>query len=211
MISSLPYHAVARLRKSRLAALSKAKDGIAAIEFALLAPVMIGMYFGVTEIAMAIIVDRNISHSTNVVGDLATQVASLDKAGIEDVMNAALAVAAIPAADVSKITIELNSYEEASDGTRTRIGYARLGPAISSGPATYDHSQLGARLLNSNSGVLVARVDYRYTPVTYKFMNNVVLNETFILKPRQSETVPFKQGGTNSFTCTAGSNMKVTC
>jgi len=49
------------------------EDGIAAIEFAIIAPVMIGMYFGLAEIASAISVDRRISHGTNVAGDMATQ------------------------------------------------------------------------------------------------------------------------------------------
>jgi len=199
------------IRTPRLISLAKAKEGIAAIEFALLAPLMIGMYFGVTEIAMAIIADRNISHSTNVVADLATQVTSLDGNSIEDVMNAALAVASIPSSERTNITIELNSYEELPDGTRNRIGYARLGPPIASGDATYRVADLGPRLLNSSAGVVVARIDYRYTPVTYRFLDNIILNETFILKPRQSITVPFEDGGKTEFTCAVGESLRVIC
>ena len=61
--------------------------GIAAIEFAIIAPVMIGMYFGLAEIASAISMDRRISHSTNVVGDLSTQQPELRDGEIAEVLS----------------------------------------------------------------------------------------------------------------------------
>jgi len=65
------------------------EDGIAAIEFAIIAPVMIAMYFGLAEIASAISVDRRISHGTNIAGDLATQQPEIKDGDIEEVIAAA--------------------------------------------------------------------------------------------------------------------------
>jgi len=48
-----------------------AKDGVAAIEFVFVAPIMIAMYFGLAEMSLAISADRKISHGTNIAGDLA--------------------------------------------------------------------------------------------------------------------------------------------
>ena len=58
------------------------REGIAAIEFVFVAPIMIGMYFGLAEISTAISADRRISHATNVAGDLTTQAAVITAADL---------------------------------------------------------------------------------------------------------------------------------
>ena len=193
---------------------AKDNKGVAAIEFALIAPVMIAFYFGLSEVSMAISSDRNVAHAASVAGDLTTQASKLDKLGVEDVMTAAVAVMGIDASERSDITIELNSYRKPPGGGATElIGYARVGPAISAGgPSTYDPDTLGSNMLNTTSGVVVARVNYKYKPVTYAFMENVTLNETFALKPRKSLSVPFDDGtGKSNYTCSVLANLQVTC
>lgn len=194
--------------------LARDNRGVAAIEFALIAPVMIAFYFGLSEVSMAIAADRNVAHATSVAGDLTTQATKLDKLEVEDVMTAAVAVMGIDASERGDLTIELNSYRKPSGGGATElIGYARLGPAISAGgPATFDPDTLGNNMLNATSGVVVARVNFKYKPVTYAFMKNVTLNETFALKPRKSLSVPFDDGtGKSTYSCSVLGNLKVTC
>jgi len=70
--------------------------GIAAIEFAFIAPVMLFMYFGMAEVATAISVDRNVSHSANVAGDLATQSQTISAAEMTEIMTATMLVMGIP-------------------------------------------------------------------------------------------------------------------
>jgi len=195
-----------------LSKLRKDKDGIAAIEFAFIAPVMIGLYFGMSELAMGIMKDRSVSHATSVSGDLATQQATLNALDLSDVMTATLAVMNVPSSKIGLVTIELNSYEMESDGTVNQVGYARLGPTISGGgPATYDPSTLNSQMFNAQSGVVVARTNYQYTPVTFKFINNFTMAETFVMKPRKSISVIFDESGASSFTCSAAIDLKVTC
>ncbi len=201
--------------KKRLPALdrlSKDNSGIAAIEFAFVMPVLIGFYFGMTEVTMGIIADRKVDHATSVTGDLATQLPTLDAVELSDVMTAALAVLEVPSSRINELSIELNSYQMMSDGTVNQVGYARLGPAISAGgPAIYDPSGLSDQLFNAQSGVVVARMNYTYTPTTLFFLDKVTFSETFIMKPRKSISVPFDQGGQTNFTCTAATNLTVSC
>ncbi len=195
-------------------ALSKNEEGVAAIEFALIAPFMLALYFGMSEIALGITADRQVAHATSVAGDLATQVATINTDEMADVMTATLAVLGVTYDTVSaqKVTIELNSFQKDTDGTITRVGYAILGPPISAGgPADYDASGLSDQMLNDQSGIMVARINYAYEPVTLMFMKNVTLNETFLLKPRQSVTIPFDEDGKNAFKCSASKNLSVTC
>jgi len=198
------------MRKKPLTSLARNTDGIAAIEFALLAPVIFGIYFGVTVISLAIAADRDLSHATNVIADLATQETELSKTGIENIMSAGVAVLGVNKSryDQNRITLELISFEKES-GTINQVGYARLGPDI----GTYNTAKLSAndRLLSENSGVVVARIVYKYDMPIGKSVD-FKLSETFLLKPRKSETVPFGTGtsGGNSFTsCGVGTDMAV--
>ncbi len=188
-------------------------DGVAAIEFAFIAPIMIAFYFGMSEIAMAITADRQISHTASVVGDLTTQVSGVNQAEMESIMTAALTVIGASADTRGDVTIELNSYQMATDGSGTidRIGYARMGPAISAGgPATFDPNTI-SDMISETSGAVVARVNYKYVPVTLKFVDTMTLSETFVLKPRKSISVAFDEGGKTTFTCTAKTDLSVTC
>ena len=189
------------------------KQGVAAIEFALIAPVMIAFYFGLSEISMVITADRNTAHTASVAGDLATQVIELDAAGLSDIMTATLAVMNIEAGDRSDVTVELNSYRiNPSTSAVEQIGYARMGPQISNGgPATFNPGSLNSNMLNATSGAVVARVNFKYKPLTMTFVENMTLHETFVLKPRKSLSVPFRDGAKTRFTCTAGSTMKASC
>ncbi len=188
------------------------EDGVAAIEFALIAPIMIAFYFGLSEISIGIGSDRDVTHAASVAGDLATQAATLNELAVEDVLTAAMTVLNPDPSEVNSTTIELNSYRKDSSGVIQLVGYARVGPAISAGgPATYDPSSLGNKMLNNTSGVVVARVNYNYTPATLAFMQKVTLHETFLLKPRKSLSVPFDEGGKTTFTCSASANLSVGC
>lgn len=187
--------------------------GIAAIEFALIAPIMIAFYFGVTEISMAISADREVAHTASVAGDLATQVSQLDGDGVEDIMTASLAILGISSSEIKDVTVELSSYiVDPNNNSINLIGYARMGDEISTGgPATFDPSVIKTDLLTASSGLVVARVNFKYSPLTFTFMDNTTLHETFYLKPRKSISVPFDENGKSNFSCKANANLKVNC
>lgn len=185
--------------------------GVAAIEFAFIAPIMVAMYFGLAEISLAINSDRSVSHSTNVAGDLVTQTDVVGLNDMENIMEASLAVMNINPARRHLATIELSSFRETFDGTRERIGYARLGPAITKGPANYNPASIDNALINASSGAVVSRVNYSYEPTTFQFMDITTLGEVFILKPRVSSVIPFDQGGASNFICTASASLTVSC
>src|SRR3954471_24418606 len=54
--------------------------GVSAVEFALIAPFMILLYFGLVELCQALIAERKASHVASAVGDLVAQSESVTKA-----------------------------------------------------------------------------------------------------------------------------------
>jgi len=205
------YKLLSSLSPRRLSRAYKAdEDGIAAIEFAIIAPVMIAMYFGLAEIASAISVDRRISHGTNVAGDLATQQPEIKDGDIEEVLAAALRVMNIR--DINNVAIDMESFilpgKDEAPESRGRI---RVNNNVGNF-SKFDASELDEKLLNENSGVVVTRVKYRYTPLKLRFFDSTItLEETFLLKPRRSDAVDFQEGNGSLIDCSATTFSDVDC
>ncbi len=87
------------------------RRGVSAIEFALIAPLMITLYLGGVEVTQAVAVDRKATLVAHTAADLVAQVSKINSTGMTDVFKASAAVAApYPSANlavtVSNIVID---------------------------------------------------------------------------------------------------------
>lgn len=174
------------------------RDGVAAIEFALIAPIMIALYIGLAEISLLVTADRKVSHAASVTGDLATQVETLDNLEIENILQATIAVMNTDFANSSYLTVDMTSYEVDSSGVTQQIGYAKLGAGLTT---PFDASSVNSALLNQTSGLVVTRISYDYHSPSREFVGTPTLSETFMLKPRKSSSIPFSNGSGSTVTC----------
>lgn len=193
------------------------KDGVAALEFALIAPILIMMYLGLLEVSMGIMADRDVSHATNVAGDLATQVEVLDSDEIIDIFTAAVTVMAPRPNTSGDINMLIESWDIDPDTNAPRSrGTAKLGAGtISNGGANLTDLQ-NMNLLTPTSGVVVATINYDYTPVGFLYFKEnqkINLHETFVLKPRRSSSVPIEDvnGLKDDLQCSVDNMHTVTC
>jgi len=196
-----------RLLSSLQSRFIRDQDGIAAIEFAFIAPIMLFMYFGMAEVATAISVDRKISHSANVAGDLATQSEKVSAAEMTEIMTATMMVMGIPSDKQDNVTIEIASYARAADDSIIKKGIATLKGSNGIDFPTFAAADLDSRILSSSSGVVIARVNYLYEPLKLRYMpSDFDISETFMLKPRKSANVDILDDGSgtssNKYSCT---------
>jgi Flp pilus assembly protein TadG len=68
-------------------ALARDQRGVAAVEFALLAPLMVMVYFGVAELTDGLMTSRKVSHVASAIGDLTAQSSSTTPAQLTDIFN----------------------------------------------------------------------------------------------------------------------------
>ena len=61
-------------------------EGVAALEFALIAPIMIMLFVGTLEVSAAVSVNRKVSRISSVVGDLVTQSDKLTADEVDKIM-----------------------------------------------------------------------------------------------------------------------------
>ena len=57
------------------------EDGISAVEFALIAPLMAMIYFGCIELSLMMTLDRKVTGATAALGDLTSRASSVDEFG----------------------------------------------------------------------------------------------------------------------------------
>lgn len=214
-LSALKNSSIFSSISSLTARLKKDEDGVAAIEFAFIAPVMLLIYFGMVEISLLVEVDRNVTQAASLVGDLTAQEEILTLDMMEDYINATIAVLNTDQdGSQTRLGVEISSYEATEDAGGNRvvneIGYAQFGTPYDGGsvvvtPATptteevlasahYDPASINPTLLPVGSGIVVARINYEYRSPLQYFVKSQDLRETFFLKPRRSATVIFDNG-----------------
>ncbi|PSH68350.1 pilus assembly protein [Phyllobacterium brassicacearum] len=97
------------LGAGRLATLAKRflsdKRGVAAMEFAFIAPILIALYLGSIEATSGLDVNKKLGRSTNMVADLVTQQQTINTDQLRDIMEIGTALLLPYRSDTPQITI----------------------------------------------------------------------------------------------------------
>lgn len=205
------------LQHSRIA---RNESGVAAMEFAIIAPLIIGLYLGLAELASVLSVERKVSHSASVAGDLATQVSSLNETDAEDLVSAVLQVANL--GEDGNYILRLQSYYRRPNGKVASEGLILYRNGRHGGMKQYDRNSLSEDLLPIGGGIVVASVKHAYTPFGFSKVSGedegkgilpdkIDLEEVFLLKPRRSSTVIIGEGGTHTRINCSGPANNVSC
>jgi len=146
--------------------------GIAAIEFALIMPFMLIIYFGLFDITTLVSVNRKVTYSASVVADLVAQnKTSVLKADIQNYFNAAnMVMSPMPAAAVR---VEVFGYRK-SGSTISQIWKVNNGQSSPCGapPAT---SAMDPLMVAGND-LVVARVCTTYEIYAANFLGHSIVN-----------------------------------
>jgi Flp pilus assembly protein TadG len=186
------------------------QDGIAAVEFALLLPVMITLFFGVVETSMALLCRADVSKMASTAADLISQANTLSSADLGNVYAAAGTIL-YPYYDPSvsgsaKPTIRLTSVVDDGSGavgkdhltgkvawTCTQAGSGTLTPATRSVGNTVTFTQ---PLMTDGGSVIIAEIAYNYaSPTTKVISGSINFTNNFYTKPRRVAQIPSPSGG----------------
>ena len=187
-------------RPGLFARLGVDRRGVSALEFALLAPIMILIYFGMAELSEAMMAQRRVSHATSSMGDLIAQFDSqnspVKNTDMANVFAAANAI--MDPFPTTQLSLRVSSVVVQSDGS-TKVAWSDAQgtglPAYAAGaPITLPSSSSGGTstpLISAvGDSVIMAESKYSYSsPVNYLLPNGLTFNEIFYLKPRKTPTV----------------------
>lgn len=158
------------------------RRGVSAVEFALLAPLMIGLYLGCAEISDGVAADRKVSLSAAALANLASQVTTISTSDMTNILNASSAIITPYAA--SRLRSTLSCIKIDSTGNATVAWSATLnGTARAAGSAVTIPSALAV----PSSQLLFSEVSYAYTPtVGYTITGTLTLSDHMYMAPRQT-------------------------
>ena len=158
------------------------RRGVAAVEFALILPLMIIMYFGALEITDALTANRRVTLATQTVADLVAQSAVITDDDMTDIFAATAAVMA--PFDASNLKMRVTSV--VADGhNNTKVawsdGYNMSARGKNSTLA------LPAGLTSGGDSVIYAEVKFTYTSLLGKYFTSpFVFTDEAYLRPRRS-------------------------
>jgi Flp pilus assembly protein TadG len=171
---------MSRVFNLRTRSFKRDERAVSAVEFALLAPLMIGLYLGGVEVSEGISVDRKVTLAAGAVANLAAQSATLSTADMTNVLDATTTIMAPYSAAPLKITVSCISID-ANRVATVKWSVTRNG-TIKSGSVT-----LPSALQVANTQLLFGEVSYSYTPTVGHVIKSAInLSDTMYMAPRIS-------------------------
>lgn len=156
------------------------RRGVSAVEFALVAPLMIALYFGCVEISDGVAVDRKVSLTAATLANLVAQSTSLTKSDMDNVLNAATAIVQPYAASNLKMTVSCVSIDNNKNVTTKWSRDAATGGVAVPLTVPQDLKVAGTQLV-------AAQVSYAYKPIVgYTITGTLTLSDQMFMMPRIS-------------------------
>jgi Flp pilus assembly protein TadG len=159
------------------------RKGLAAVEFALIAPVMVIMFFGAVELSSALDCNSRVARVSSTVADLVAQSAAVSTADTTNIFSAANAILYPYASSNAKIVV--TSLVADSNGTVT-VGWS---DAQNTSKRTSPPTSIPTGILPASTSVIYAEVTYSFTPAVSYLLGTVSLTGNFYSKPRRSVKV----------------------
>ena len=167
----------------------RAKDGISAVEFALIAPVMMLIYFACIELSLMMVLDRKVTTSSATLGDLTARTSEISNDDLDDIFQATRMI--FQPNDITAARMRITSLVD-DDGT------ARVAWSDSCNTSSYtvgDAVTIPNNLLPSGGSVIFAEIEYDYdSALGYFFTTSKTLEDGFFLRPRRVDFITRKTG-----------------
>jgi len=164
----------------RIRRIARDQRGVSAVEFALLAPVMVGLYLGCVEISEGVAADRKVSLTAAALANLTAQAQNLTATDMTNILDASGAIIVPFSASLLKMTVTCLKID-ASKNVTVKWSVTRNGTA-DSGSMT-----IPSALAVANSFLILAKTSYAYTPVVgYTITGTITLSDQMYMSPRIS-------------------------
>lgn len=178
--------------RSLLTRFRRDRRGVSAVEFALIAPLLISIYFSLAVLSGAMMAERKASHVASAIGDLVAQSTVLHDADFTDIFSIANTVMAPFDTTSTALQMRVSSIAEDASGNVT-VAWSNsqnMTALVKNAPYT----GLPTGLISTGQTIILSEVTYTYNSPVSSFVQSIIPNaltftEHFYLKPRQSDSV----------------------
>lgn len=180
------------------------RRGIAAIEFALVVPLMLVMYLGTIEISAAVSINRKVSRIASTVADLVTQQTDVAKTDLKGIME--IGAALLFPYDSDKPVIRIVAIDvESSYPKGGKVVWSRRdnkGTLDNGGYSKNDDIEVPSDLRIDGSFLIRVDADLDYVPIVHWLIGDQIgtvntdgigiieMSERYYLRPRLGADIP---------------------
>lgn len=164
---------------------AKDRRGVAAIEFVLIAPVLVLLYCGIAELGQAFLADSRTGHVASAVGDLVAQTDTLTSTNVDDIF----AIGATIMAPFPTSTLQMRVTSVTADPTgKPLVDWSR-------GYGGYTVLPAGSAVavpvaMAAGDSLIMTQSQYQYTSVIqYILPHALTYTAAYYLRPRRSSRV----------------------
>jgi Flp pilus assembly protein TadG len=162
--------------------------GVSAIEFAIIAPVLLLLYLGMSELTLAMMASRRTSHLGATIGDLAAQSDTLTPDNISDMWQIGNSIMA-PFDTGTNLRIRVSSVTMNAAGTQALVDWSQA-----TNEAEYvagvQITSITTTQIAANESLILTEVEYDYdSPVGDFFISGTTFTDTYYHHPRNGSTV----------------------
>lgn len=182
-------------------------DGISAVEFALIAPLMAVIYFGCIELSIMMTLDRKVTSATAALGDLTARASNVTDSDLSDIFEATRML--MQPNDISKAHMRITSVTndpteddgDATNGTEVTVVWSDGCGTNLSAHSVDDVLSIPDNLVPSGGTLVMAEIQYPYnSPIGFFFSAEKILSDTFYLRPRRVDSIT-RDSSAGSVTC----------
>ena len=157
------------------------RDGMAASEFALITPVLITLYFGVTELTDALVVNSRVTRVASTAADLVAQDISITDAEMANIFSALDTIMFPYPSDETSIVI--SSLIDAGNGT-VKVAWSEAHNG--SQRAANSLVDIPSGLVPAGGSVIYAEVSHEYSsPAGHLIYETITMSDEFFVRPRR--------------------------
>jgi Flp pilus assembly protein TadG len=168
--------------------LLRATHGMAAVEFALLAPVLATLLMGTIELCNALECRQKVSSETSSVADLVSQTASVSSTDLTNIFNAGNSILYPFAPD--NVTVVVSSIVNQPTGANVVAWSVPYNGAM----ALQQNSLVAvpSGIIPAGGSAIFVQVSYNYTsPIGQFIFGSIAMTDSFYARPRQSIQVTY--------------------
>jgi Flp pilus assembly protein TadG len=162
---------------TRLSRFWRDRRGVSAVEFALIAPLLIVFYFGMAELTQAMMAQRRLSHLTASLGDVVARGLKLTDAGRDDMF---------PTSTLKMCIVSVVSDAKGKD----TVAWAETSNGPTDCPAANTVVDIPVAVLPASQSVIMSKASYEYKSL-FKVIGPEIrtFRRTIYLRPRLSDQV----------------------
>ena len=166
--------------------------GVAAVEFALIIPIVIVVYAAGFELTQAATVNRKLTDTTVQLANVTSQYTSVATADIGNILGASSQIMAPYSTTPLTITLtEVRADNSGSTIAHVQWSKSYVNNTLGAGLAAGSPVTLPTGFASPNAYYILSQTTYGYTPtIGAAFVNTIPMSDQIFMVPRQSPSIP---------------------